>query len=288
MTWRESGGDDDLAIIAVVAEESQDSESLPGDGNDEVALESAAQNNTADEESRFTVAPEDIEARLAESWFSHRVRRGETLSAIARKYGTSMAEIKKVNRIRGTRIYAGQALTIPTVSRSKARSGYPDLAELWDHDFAEQLARESYRYGSTRKTQGKCLRGVRIALTRSLQKVGIVSINQRLFLGRSAHQFKTWAANNPGELCKKYKLVPIVGKEDHPVYPGLIYVYGKGRCGFSKRYGHVETVVSSEPGMVCSDSCRSITPKSCQPDLILAPCKTCPDKQGNFVSVTSR
>lgn len=255
--------------------------------NEAERAELLGQNSKTEENSRFSVNPEDLDARLAESWFSHRTRRGETLAQIARKYGTSIAAIRKANRIRGNSIYAGQSLIIPTVSQRMGRHDYPDLSELWDRDLAEQLARESFYYAFSKKARGKCLRGVRIALTRSLQKTGVVPFNQRLFLGQSAHQFKTWAINNPAELCRKYKLVPIIGNEEQPMYPGLIYVYGRGRCGFSKRYGHVETVVSTEPGMVCSDGCRNISTNACRPDLILAPSRICPDQQPRFVSTQS-
>ena len=45
----------------------------------------------------------------------HRVRRGQTLSQIARLYGTSVKEIQRRNGLRGKspKIRAGQRLTIP-------------------------------------------------------------------------------------------------------------------------------------------------------------------------------
>jgi membrane-bound lytic murein transglycosylase D len=44
---------------------------------------------------------------------THFVRSGETLSMIARKYGTSVQMIQRLNNLRGTLIYPGQALKIP-------------------------------------------------------------------------------------------------------------------------------------------------------------------------------
>ncbi len=44
---------------------------------------------------------------------THFVRSGETLSVIARKYGTSVAMIQRLNNLRGTMIYPGQTLKIP-------------------------------------------------------------------------------------------------------------------------------------------------------------------------------
>ena len=43
----------------------------------------------------------------------HTVRKGDTLSGLSRKYGTSIAKIKSANNISGTIIRLGQTLTIP-------------------------------------------------------------------------------------------------------------------------------------------------------------------------------
>lgn len=42
----------------------------------------------------------------------HRVRRGQNLTSIARRYGTSIRKIKKLNRLRSNRIYVGQKLRV--------------------------------------------------------------------------------------------------------------------------------------------------------------------------------
>ncbi len=52
-------------------------------------------------------------------WVRHRVRPGETLITIARRYRTTVATIKRVNRLRGNLIRAGRGLTIPVASRSR-------------------------------------------------------------------------------------------------------------------------------------------------------------------------
>jgi len=43
----------------------------------------------------------------------HKVKRGDTLSEIALKYGSSVAKIKKANKLRSTTVRLGQVLTIP-------------------------------------------------------------------------------------------------------------------------------------------------------------------------------
>lgn len=47
------------------------------------------------------------------SWVHHRVRSGETLSTIARRYRVSVSEIKRFNKLRGTLIRINQSLVIP-------------------------------------------------------------------------------------------------------------------------------------------------------------------------------
>lgn len=50
-------------------------------------------------------------------WIRHRIRNGETISTIATKYNVSTGTIKRVNRMRGTRLRAGRNLTIPVASK---------------------------------------------------------------------------------------------------------------------------------------------------------------------------
>ncbi|MDX1643455.1 MAG: LysM peptidoglycan-binding domain-containing protein, partial [Thermoanaerobaculia bacterium] len=45
------------------------------------------------------------------------VLRGDTLSKIARRYATSVEMVKAVNGLKGTTIYPGQRLKIPTTGR---------------------------------------------------------------------------------------------------------------------------------------------------------------------------
>ena len=48
---------------------------------------------------------------------SYRVQRGDSLWDIARAHGTTIAELRRSNNLRGSRIYPGQVLTIPTQFR---------------------------------------------------------------------------------------------------------------------------------------------------------------------------
>ena len=50
----------------------------------------------------------------------HKIRNGETLSHLSRKYRTTVSLIKQVNNISGTQIRAGKYLMVPTATRSMA------------------------------------------------------------------------------------------------------------------------------------------------------------------------
>lgn len=59
---------------------------------------------------------------------SYKVRRGDTLSAIARNHGTTIKALKRANGLSSDRILAGQVLTIP-VSRTAALSSADSLTQ---------------------------------------------------------------------------------------------------------------------------------------------------------------
>jgi LysM repeat protein len=52
----------------------------------------------------------------AESFDQYRVRPGDTLSGLAKRFGTSVAELRQMNSIKGSQITAGQKLTVPASS----------------------------------------------------------------------------------------------------------------------------------------------------------------------------
>jgi len=65
----------------------------------------------------FTLALAEIPANERVRWQRHKVRNGETLSEIADKYHTTVAEVKAANNIRGNIIRAGSHLMIPMASK---------------------------------------------------------------------------------------------------------------------------------------------------------------------------
>jgi len=66
------------------------------------------------EEFRAIVAGLTTESpALRVSWESYRIRKGDTLSSIARRFNTRVSALQSMNNLRGTRIVAGRALLVP-------------------------------------------------------------------------------------------------------------------------------------------------------------------------------
>jgi membrane-bound lytic murein transglycosylase D len=64
--------------------------------------------------SKFLASYDDIPSEQNTNWVKHRIRRGETVSSIARRYGVSIASIVQANNLgRRKKIYAGRTLMIP-------------------------------------------------------------------------------------------------------------------------------------------------------------------------------
>lgn len=73
----------------------------------------------------------------------HTVRAGQTLGQIAERYRVSVDDIKAANRLRGTRIRAGQELTIPTPGEVYARAGQTLERIAREHDVSVESLRRA-------------------------------------------------------------------------------------------------------------------------------------------------
>ncbi len=71
---------------------------------------------------QFLEAYEKMDKSKWSRWDYHKVRKGETLSAIGRKYGLSAAQISSANALKTTKLSVGQSLLIPLPSKTKASS----------------------------------------------------------------------------------------------------------------------------------------------------------------------
>ena len=72
------------------------------------------------------------------------IRRGDTLSELALRHGTTVAELQRLNDLTGTRIYAGQTLTLPGAPTTTADTGTAGTHTVQRGDTLTGIAR---RYG---------------------------------------------------------------------------------------------------------------------------------------------
>jgi LysM repeat protein len=79
---------------------------------------STADEPTPDASTATAEAPGDDAPAAEPAILDYRVNRGDSLWSIARKHGTSIAELKSINGLRTSRIKAGQVLKVPTHSAS--------------------------------------------------------------------------------------------------------------------------------------------------------------------------
>lgn len=82
-----------------------------------------------DESMADDIAPEKLNAALSlvpersnQRMITYRVRRGDTLSGISRRYGVSIDEIVETNRLRSRDLFAGQRLNLMVAARPTAKS----------------------------------------------------------------------------------------------------------------------------------------------------------------------
>ena len=138
----------------------------------------------------------------------HIVRRGDTLSGIARKYGTSVAAIQSANHLRGTIIYVGQRLKIPTRSGTSndGNSGSKKQKKTIVHVVrrGETLGQIAQRYGVT-VTQIAKLNGIKnTSLIRVGQKL-IISGNPNAVKKKLPKGKKKFVVDISSQRCKRYQ-----------------------------------------------------------------------------------
>lgn len=92
----------------------------------------------------------EIPAEKRITWRRHRVKRGETLSVIARKYGTTISALKRLNGIRNShRIREGWQLIVPLhgdharVASNSSKPNYKTASRTIDRSRLERAAQAS-------------------------------------------------------------------------------------------------------------------------------------------------
>ncbi|MEE8305167.1 MAG: LysM peptidoglycan-binding domain-containing protein, partial [Candidatus Tectomicrobia bacterium] len=109
-----------------------------------------------DKAERFADEVAQLPPELRVQWVRHRVRRGETLGGIARRYRTTVRVLRQLNNLRGNLIRAGHYLVIPIPARAGGSQQIAnlDIAANGDNSIhtvrsGESLWLLSRRYGTT-------------------------------------------------------------------------------------------------------------------------------------------
>ncbi len=124
-------GQMDLALAAELAEVSTDEIYRLNPGFNRWATDPEGPQRLlvpVDRAERFSERLAGLDRAQQVQWSRHRVASGETLSHIARRYGTTIEVIRDVNELRGNTIRAGHYLMIPQAARALDR--YSGSAEV--------------------------------------------------------------------------------------------------------------------------------------------------------------
>lgn len=65
--------------------------------------------------------------RVQRKFIVYKVKKGDSLIKIAKKFGVKVSDIKKMNRLKSSRIYVGQTLKIPIVSKGEKQIAKSEL-----------------------------------------------------------------------------------------------------------------------------------------------------------------
>jgi LysM repeat protein len=99
---------------------------------------------------RFLAEYDNIPSEKQTNWVTHRIRSGETVSSIARKYGVSQASIVQANNLgRRKRIYAGNTLMIPTAGQGSYKSSSREPVRAANKIIASDNGKYRVKHGDT-------------------------------------------------------------------------------------------------------------------------------------------
>ena len=97
--------------------------------------------------------PEQPRLPAADPERSHTVRKGETLPQIAKRYGSTVAELKRINHLRNDKIAVGSHLTL--AAASKNTSAKPEKAEKADKTAKSEKIAKTEKSAKPEKTASK-------------------------------------------------------------------------------------------------------------------------------------
>lgn len=149
------------------------------------------------------------------SWHHHKVAKGENLSSIAKKYGTTSAEIKQANGMKNSRIKVGKNLLIPIKVKPKKSSGRrPAKVKIYVAKLGDNLASIARHYGVSQES---------LRAWNSLDATAFVKMGDTLFVSKPEE--KTSGSAYPKPTLKK--------DEKYVVEPGDSYASIAEKFGVS-------------------------------------------------------
>lgn len=142
----------------------------------------------------------------------HRVRKGQTLSGIAKKYNTSTGAIARANKIgRSNRIYAGKVLKIPgrnskiTTYETAARKIQPGQKITYKVRQGDNLWKIARKFGTTTKHIMAINRLPNTRLNIG-QQLKITSEKELQGIAKNASTYKVRQGDNPFVIAKKHNM----------------------------------------------------------------------------------
>ncbi len=115
---------------------------------------------------------------LAQGATTHTVRSGETLYSIARRYGTTVNELKLMNGLAGELIYVGQLLSLPGGATMPAVSTPSANPSIYTVQRGDTLTSIATRYGTTAAT---------LARANNLYNASLIYVGQKLRIPAGAN-----------------------------------------------------------------------------------------------------
>jgi len=142
-----------------------------------------------------------------------------------------------------------------------------------DYDKAKAtVLGDKARSGSGARSQSRCYNYVK----RHLRSAGFTLPSElsSMAYGNSAADFIKFANHKPAQLAAM-KLQPVSAGVAEKLPKGVVMVWPRGTCGYSKKHGHIEVVCNDDGTQACSDFKGRVrrSPK-CVPTLY-APKGTC-------------